>query len=166
MAKVDWITWKTDTKEIVDPKKVKEKFQECFTNYNTYMNPVVYEQIKYEVNNGGLKADALSIMGVSPAHEMAVDILNKIDEIKKTANNLSESMEESIKEQKQTEKKQLIEAIENKIAKEKAIIENVEFNEKVANNIIAAGVKPEDVINIINDRIKKLTERLERAKSL
>ena len=30
MSKVDWITWKTDPKEILSVEKVEEKLFECF----------------------------------------------------------------------------------------------------------------------------------------
>ena len=48
MSKVDWITWKTDSKEIINPEKLTDKINDIYTDFNSYMNPVIYENIKYE----------------------------------------------------------------------------------------------------------------------
>ena len=86
MSKVDWITWKTDPKEIINPEQVDKEILEYYQNYNSYMNPMIYEQLKNEVSKGGLNKDAFNVSGISPANEMAVDILNTIDDIKTTMN--------------------------------------------------------------------------------
>lgn len=166
MSKVDWINWKTDPEEIINPNKIEEKVTELFKNYNTYMNPVVYEQIKYEVNKGGLSKDAFNINGDSPANEIAMDILNKIDDIKKVMTVLEKETISLAKEQKQIEKDQLISEIKKKMKREENVKENIQKNEELKNHIIAMGERPEDVIYIINDRIEKLQERLELAESL
>ena len=166
MAKVDWINWKTDTKEIICPGKLEDKINETFLNYNTYMNPVIYEEIKYETNRGGLSKDALNVMGDSPANDIATDILNKIDEIKQVMNELKKDVVNTAEEQKQIEKDQLIFEIEKKLKREEKVKENAINSEDFKSQILEMGEKPEAIISIVNDRIEKLKERLEIAKSL
>lgn len=166
MSKVDWINWKTDSKEIINPKEVSDKIMDCFKNYNTYMNPVVYEQIKYEINKGGLSKEAYNMMGTSPTNEIAIDIINKIDEIKQVMLNLEDEVASLAEEQKKIEKEQLIFEIKKKLSKEEKVLENVIKNEEIKNHIIEMGEQPEDIIHIIKDRINKLNERLQIAEAL
>ena len=156
MSKVDWITWKTDPNEIINPDKIDEEISDYFHNYDSYMNTMIYEQLRSEMNRGGLTKDAFNVSGISPAHEMTVEIINAIDEIKQTMKNLQDNVREVTTNQKEVEKKQLIKEIEEKIESRKGIQEQM----------TKMGDNPEDIIYIINDRIKKLTERLEIAKSL
>lgn len=166
MSKVDWINWKTDPKEIISPDKIDEKITELFKNYNTYMNPVVYEQIKYEANKGGLTKEALNIMGESPSNKMAIEILERIDEIKQIMIVLKQEIIDLAEEQKQTEKSQLISEIKKKIRKEEKLKKNIQTSEELKNHIVSMGEKPDEIIYIINDRIEKLKERLDLAESL
>ena len=106
MSKVDWITWKTDSKEIINPEKLTDKINDIYTDFNSYMNPVIYENIKYETINGGLDKSSINIMGATPANEMAINILNNIDEIKSTLENIKLQVENSSSEQKKIEKNQ------------------------------------------------------------
>ena len=107
------------------------------------MNPVIYENIKYETINGGLDKSSINIMGATPANEMAINILNNIDEIKSTIENIKLQVENSSSEQKKIEKNQLITAIEDKIVEEKKLSKET-----------------------TNRRIKSLEARLELAKTL
>ena len=166
MAKVDWITWKTDPNEVINPEKIEEEMSEYFQNYDSYITPMVYEQLKNEVNRGGLTKDAFNVSGISPANEMAVEILNTLDEIKQTMKSLQENIKDITTEQKKTEKAQLIAAIEDKIKKERVFLKNIEARKEVKSNIEKIGSNPDDIIYIINDRIRKLTERLQQAQSL
>ena len=143
MSKVDWITWKTDSKEIINPDKLTDKINDIYTDFNSYMNPVIYENIKYETINGRLNKSSINIMGATPANEMAINILNNIDEIKSTLENIKLQVENSSSEQKKIEKNQLITAIEDKIAEEKKLSKET-----------------------TNRRIKSLEARLELAKTL
>lgn len=143
MSKVDWITWKTDSNEIINPDKLTDKINDLYTDFNSYMNPVIYENIKYETINGGLDKASINIMGVTPANEMAINILNNIDDIKSTLENIKLQVENSSSEQKEIEKNQLINAIEEKIEEEKASSKET-----------------------TNRRIKSLEARLELAKTL
>lgn len=147
MSKVDWINWKTNPHEIINPDQIMEEIDQKYESYNTYMNPVIYEGIKYEVSMGGLDKSSLNILGSSPTNELAINILDNINEIKNIIGNLKNQLEIDALEQKQIEKKQLIEAIESKIEKEEV---------KKKNNS-----NPE-----IEEHIKELKERLNLANSI
>ena len=166
MSKVDWITWKTDPKEIINPEEVDKEILEYYQNYNSVMNPMIYEQLKNEISKGGLNKDAFNVSGISPANEMAVDIINTIDDIATTMDNLRESILDITSTQKEIEKKQLIAAIKDKIKKEEVFLKNIEERAEIKNNIRAMGENPDDIIYIIKDRLKKLNERLDMAESL
>ena len=92
MPKVDWITWKTDPKEIINPDQIEEDINDCFSQYDSYMNSMVYEQLRSEMSKGGLAKDAFNVSGISPANEMSNDIVNAIEEIKQTINTLKEDV--------------------------------------------------------------------------
>ncbi len=166
MSKVDWITWKTDPKEIINPDKIEEEIDEYFGNYDSYMNSMVYEQLKTEMSNGGLAKDAFNVSGISPSNEMAEEIVNLIDEIKDTMQKVKNNVREITTKQKEIEKRQLIDAIEEKIKKEKIYLDSIENRKGLKDTISKIGSNPDDILSIINDRIRKLTERLEAAKSL
>ena len=166
MAKVDWITWKTSPEEIINPDIIENNIHDVFQNYNTYMNPVVYEQIKHEINTGILGKDKMIFMSDTPLNEMALEILSKIDEIKSTVDNLVTNVKKSTTEQKQIEKQQLIKEIEMKIKNEEETLNSVMINDNMKSKIIDMGGNPNDVVYIIEDRINKLKERLEAARAL
>lgn len=153
MSKVDWITWKTDPNEVINPEKIEEKINENYQNYDSYMNKMVYEQIQNEISNGGLSKDAFQITGISPANELANEIIKTIDEIKTTMNKLKNNINDVSTKQKEIEKQQLIDAIEEKIEKEKEFLSKMDE-------------KDEDIKTAVNDRIEKLQARLESAKAL
>lgn len=166
MAKVDWITWKTSSKEIINPNIIVENIQNSYSEYNEYMNPLVYDQIKNELDNGILAKDKLSITGNTPLNKIACDIINKIEEIKFVVENLQKSAKASSEQQKQTEKQQLIAEISKKMENEQSTLNQVISNEEMQMHIRNSGGIPEEVIYILEDRINKLKERLEIAKSL
>lgn len=166
MAKVDWITWKTDPNEIINPDKIEEEMNEYFKNYDSYMNSMIDEQLKDEMSKGGLTKDAFNVSGISPANEMASDIVRKIEEIKETMKSLQDNIREAATTQKEIEKQQLITAIEDKLNKERVFLKTIESRTGIKSRIEELGENPDDIIYIINDRIKKLTERLDIAKSL
>ena len=78
MNKLDWITWKTEENELINVKEVISNLVLKFQDYNSYMNPVVYESIKYELSNGGLRKECFVIDGRSPATEVANKIISDI----------------------------------------------------------------------------------------
>lgn len=168
MAKVDWITWKTDPSEIIKPNTVIEEINDIFENYNCYMNSVVYEGLNHEVISGGLDRDSLNIVGISPAYESAVKIKNNIDNIKTIMEDLKREINNCTSEQKQIEKNQLIEEINKKINEENKILENTNIlKEKIinSNNIIDIN-QVENIIETTQDKIRKLEKKLELAKEL
>ena len=166
MSKVDWITWKTDPKEIINPDKIEEEINEYYQTYDSYMNTMVYEQIKNEMNQGGLSPDAFNVSGISPANEMATEIVRLVDEIDDTMTKLKANIRDVATKQKEIEKKQLIKAIEEKIKSEEVILKNLETRKGMKEHIAKMGNNPDDIIYIINDRLKKLNERLEIARDL
>lgn len=160
MSKVDWITWKTDPSEIIDPKKVDEKIEELFQNYYNYMKPSVYDEIKKEIVEGGLSDDAYLISNCSPLNNAALGILDKINEIEETVDRLKSSISSIVLEQKEIEKNQLISAIKDKIKSEEELKKHIESNENIQNNIVLFGNNPEEIISIINDRLNRLNQKL------
>lgn len=160
MSKVDWITWKTDPSEIIDPKKVDERIEELFQNYYNYMKPSVYDEIKKEIVDGGLSDDAYLISNCSPLNNAALGILDKMNEIEETVDKLKSSISRVVLEQKETEKVQLINAIKDKIKSEEELKRYIESSENIQNNIALFGNNPEEIITIINDRIHRLNQKL------
>jgi len=153
MSKVDWITWKTDTNEIINPEKIEEKINENYQNYDSYMNSMIYEQLQNEINGGGLSKDAFQITGISPANELANNIIKSIDEIKTTMDKLRSNVKDVTTKQKELEKDQLIDAIAEKIEKEKEYLNKIDSTD-------------EDLKSATKYKIEKLEDRLEKAKAL
>ena len=168
MPKVDWITWKTDSKEIINSNIVIEQISEKIQDYNVYTHSVIYEELRHELEKGGLRKEVLSLNGSSPANEKALKILDNLDDIKNLTERMKEKIKESLEEQKQIEKEQLIQAIESKIEEENKIKENtVLLNERLqSQNQYLKKEEVEDIIENTNDRIHQLEKRLEIAKSL
>ena len=67
MAKVDWITWNTDSADIINPDKVVEKILEIYQDFNSYIQSNIYEIVKKETAN---------VYGIYSDHNMAVATLN------------------------------------------------------------------------------------------
>lgn len=163
MSKVDWITWKTNPDEIINPTKIEDEINEYYHNYESYMNSMIYDQINTEIQRGGLSKEAFNVSGISPSNEMANEIINAIEEIKQTMKELQVSVRDVTTKQKEIEKRQLIDAIEDKIAKEQSLLSNLESKKDDQSQTTKAS---EDMTYIINDRIKKLNDRLAIAKTL
>lgn len=167
MAKVDWITWKTNTDEIINIEKVNNLLDKDIADLNNIIDNV-YDNIKSEVDKGGLNSDSLSLNGESPSNVMANNILNNITEIRTIINNLSNKMSNQVLEQKKIEKEQLVTTIEEKIKEQERILENTEL----LRNRISAGsdvVNMNDVNNVISstkEKLEMLYDRLEKAKAI
>ena len=166
MSKVDWITWKTNPSEIINPQEIVDKIDKLYENYNTYMNPIVYENLKMEILNGGLSQDSFSINGRSPSNEIAIDILKRIENIKKMSEYLRNSIMNFSLEQKNIEKQQLLKAIHEKIQNEKAIIQRIQSNQYIQDDISYVNTNNQDMIEITTDRIQKLEQKMEYVQSL
>ncbi len=168
MSKVDWITWKTNKEEIINPDKIMEDMNNQIQEYNDYMNQNVYERISQEIQMGGLDNVSLNLMGASPANESAIHIMNHIDEIKSIIDNIKTDVYNTTEEQKQIEKEQLQEAIKDKIAEEEQILKNtVQLKERLTTeNTFITIQEVDDIIASTNTKIQKLKERLEIASSI
>ena len=168
MAKVDWITWKTDTNEIINPSISLDKINDIYNDYDSYMNSIVYEGIKHEIIKGGLDSDSLNIVGVSPANDSANNIINSIENVKNMMNTLKNEIYLDCLRQKSIEKQQLMIAIEDKIKEEKNILRNTNIlRDKILNSNSVLNIEEVDsIIEITNERIRRLEERLENARSL
>ena len=168
MAKVDWITWKTESKDIIDSEKILEEINNKIAKYNTYTDLIINEGLQYEIGQGGLTEDALILNGVSPAHEKALEIMNNLEEIQNLIHSLNNKIKTSVEDQRQIEKQQLIEAIQTKIEEEEKVKNNtVSFNNKLqTKNPIIDKTAVEDIIETTNQRINQLKEKLEIVKAM
>lgn len=168
MAKVDWITWKTDTSEIINPEKLSEKLNELFSNCESSINSITYDQIRHEINRGGLDSDSLNIAGESPAKELSISITNSIETLEASINRFKKQIINNASEQKEIEKQQLIQAIEEKIEEEKKKLENTAIlKEKISKASSLVNIfQINNIIDNTNERINRLEERLEKAKAL
>ena len=165
MAKVDWITWKTNTDEIIDPNKIEQAISSKFNDYNRFMNTIIYEQIKSDSKNGGLDKESIVINDSSTAHEQVNKILNRIENVKTKYNMLINSIKNNANEQKEIEKNQLIEILENKIKEEKVNLEMIN-NNLVIHDELLCKMSKEECITEIKRRITELEERLNKVKEL
>ncbi len=156
MSKVEWITWKTDPKEIINPTEIEETIQSNFQEYTHYMNPVIYEPLKQEIKTGGLSKDAFNVGGYSPSNDIAIDIINKIEEIKISYTLLLKKIREEAINQKEIEKRQLISAITEQIKRDQDNIRILSNNRQ----------KNENEILILKNRIKRLEEKKQITYSL
>ncbi len=168
MPKVDWITWKTNIKEIINPQEVLDNLTKKTQEYYSYTNSVIYETINHEMEHGGLTKETLNINGKNLAYEKANVIMNHLEEIKANIEELKKNILDASEEQKQIEKKQLIQAIETKIEEEEKIKQNIiSLNNRiqVENELVKKG-DVEDLIKISEERITQLQEKLELVKAL
>ena len=168
MAKVDWISWKTEKEEIINPEKIHEELTTICSELKNNLDKVVKNKLVEEMTNGGLSEKALFLNGSSPAYESTMKVINIIEEIQSEMYRLINNIKTDTSNQKETEKKQLIDAIEKKIQEEEKILENtILLKNKISNN--HSGITIDEVSEIennINIRINKLKEKLENAKSL
>lgn len=167
MAKVDWITWKTNNNEIINPDLLLDKVSDKVTNNNIIIDRVK-EIVKSEIYRGGLDTASLNIMGVSPANEKANRIIENLNEVQLILDRLKQNIYNSAKEQKKTEKEELIETIQNKLIEEEKILNNkISIREKLDSiNTLISNNELDSIIQTSNDRINKLKEKLDLAKSL
>lgn len=167
MSKVDWITWKTDSKELLDSETINRNVNNKISEINSITNNI-YENIKSEIDKGGLTDESLSIDGTSPHNTVANRIIKKIDDIKTISEQLKEQINSQVLEQKNSEKEQLIKAIEEKISEQEKILENsISLKNKITASNTTVGIKEvEEIINSTNNRLSMLRGRLEQAKEI
>ena len=167
MAKVDWITWKTNSNEIINPSKVEGNVNEPLIELSNNMS-TIYDVLKAELEIGGLNKNSFQISGIAPAYEKTNQIIIILENLKDTIENLKEAIKTKTQEQKEIEKKQLINAIEEKIKEEqKKIDTTTNLKNRVPNNNELIDAKQlDDIIEIATERIHILTEKLEIVKTL
>lgn len=164
MIRLDWITWKTEESELINPNEIIETLKDKFQSYNSYMNPVVNENIKYEVDNGGLNKEAFKIDDRSPATAVANKIMSDIQEVKDMTETLIENVRIEAEEQRKRELNQLILKIEEKIEKDKRLIENSKDVQQkyLQQDLTDTSNSIQTIIDITQNRINYLTMKLER----
>ena len=163
MKRLEWITWKTEESELINPDELVEKLKERFQDYNSYMNPVVNENLKYEVANGGLNKDAFKIDDRSPANEVANKIMSDIEEVQEMTKALIESVRLEALEQRKKEEKQLILKIEEKIEKDKRLIENSKEAQLkyIQSSLVETSESIQTIIDLTQKRINLLIKKIE-----
>jgi len=168
MAKVDWITWKTDTSEIINPEKISEKLNELCSNCENYINNIAYDEIRTEINHGGLDSDSLNIAGVSLAKEQSISIINSIDTLKSSINIFKQNVLNKALNQKEIEKQKLKQEIQDKIEEENKKLENtIILKEKISKGTGLINIfQVNNIIDNTKERINILEERLEKANEL
>lgn len=168
MSKVDWITWNTNPEEILNPDKVLTEIELLFRDYNMYMNAVVYESINHEMKFGGLDENSLTIQGINPAHNKANEIVTKINNIKEEMEQLKSIIRRDLVYQKIIEKQQLIDCLEDKMEEEEKKLENTLLVKEKINpkNSYISLEEVEDIIELTRERIRRIKEKLERAKEI
>ena len=168
MSKVDWITWNTDPKEILNPNEIVEKITMGYQDYNNFVTSRITENLKKEMETGGLNRISLNVYGNSPAYEKTTNILNHMNEITILFDSFKKRLKTSLDEQKEIEKSQLIQSIEEKIAEEKKKLDNTELlkNRVSTSNQSISLEQVEEIIQGCRDRIERLQEKLEVAKEL
>ena len=88
MAKVDWITWKTEPKELINLEKVEASLINKLLELNNITNGIS-DTIKVEIEKGGLSKESLTLKNESPNNVMANKILKELDNIRTMSDKLS-----------------------------------------------------------------------------
>lgn len=168
MAKVDWITWKTEPNDIINPDKIFEEISNKVSEYNTYTKTVIYDSLQQEIKKGGLSADSLVLNGTSLANEKALTIIDNLQEIQCLIQSLKTKIKTTTEDQKQVEKQQLIEALQAKIEEEEKVKNNtVSLNEKLqSENTVVKKDTVENIIENTDQKINQLKEKLETIKAM
>ena len=167
MAKVDWITWKTEPKELINLEKVEASLINKLLELNNITNGIS-DTIKVEIEKGGLSKESLTLKNESPNNVMANKILKELDNIRTMSDKLSNKIRNQVASQKELEKEQLITVIEEKIDEQEKILQNtMSLRDRIStsNNV----VNIDDVNSIItatNEKITMLKERLNKAKAI
>lgn len=168
MSKVDWITWRTNPKEIINPEVINENLANYTTNFKNLINNNIYENIKLEIDKGGLNDKSLNLNGISPSSVGTNNVINKINSLINNIDILKEKIVLEAEEQKQLEKEELIDAITKKIEEQKKILENTNNlkNKLTTSNDVISLEEVNKTIEITEERISLLNEKLEKAKMI
>ena len=168
MAKVDWITWKTNKEDIINPEKEINSITNITNDYFNKFDTIIKNELDIEKKKGGLSTEAMSINNDSPVYEKTLIIEDKINELLVFINKFNSILEKNIMNQKEIEKKQLIQSINDKMEEEeKKLNSSYKLKEKINNKNTLIQVNDVDnIINITNDRIKKLKDKLSDAERI
>lgn len=168
MAKVDWINWKTNPNEIINPEQIQEEINNRIKEYEKTMYLGVYETLKNEMALGGLNKTSFNIFGSSPANDKANEIVKKIEKIEQTMDSLKKKVYEEAVKQRQIEKEQLISCLEEKILEEEKVLDMMmKLSEKVDNNQTL--IDYDEIERVTRDSVEKishLNDRLKIAKEI
>ncbi len=163
MARVDWINWKTNPGDIINPEQIKKELENRFQEYEKSMQLGIYDTIKEEMASGGLNKTSLNIFGSSPAHDKANEILKKIDDIKQKMESVKKQIYQEAIKQREIEKQQLISCLEEKIVSEEKVLDMMmKLSEKAENNQTLLDY--DEIENIMKDTVEKITNLNERLK--
>ena len=168
MARVDWITWKTNKKDIINPEEEISYITNITNKYLYKFDSIIKNELDIELKKGGLSNESMSFNDTSPAYEKALIIEDKINDLSIIINKFNSILEKNITSQKEIEKKQLIEAINEKIEEaEKKLNNSYQLKEKITNkNTLIQAKDVDNIINLTKDRIKKLKEKLQDAEHI
>lgn len=168
MARVDWINWKTDPKDIINPEHIQEEIDNRFQEYKKDIYLGIYETLKEEMTSGGLDLLSFNIFGSHPANDKANEIIYKIDNINKKMEIIKKQVYQESLKQKQIEKTQLVSCLEEKILEEEKVLDTmIKLGERAYNNETI--IDFDEIESITKDTIEKisyLNERLEIAKNI
>ena len=168
MARVDWINWKTNPSEIINPENIQEELNNKFQEYEKNMYLGIYETLKEEMSDGGLNKTSLNILGSHPAYDKSYEIIRKIDDIKKTIDFIKKQIYVESTKQKELEKQQLISCIEERIIQEEKVLDMmIKLGERAENKETLVDL--DEIENITKDTVEKisyLNDRLKLAKEL
>lgn len=165
---LDWITWKTNVEELINPQDIIEKIEEEYINYNVHMNPLIYEEIKYEVLNGGLDNKSFILSDATPIHSLSIETLNKIDSIRDKFEDLKNRIALKLNNIRSSEKEKLLLEINNKLKKEQSLVNNsnTAIEKYKSMNQLEMVESLNNIINVSNKKIKELTEKKEIVEKL
>lgn len=165
---LDWITWKTNVEELINPQDIIEEIEEEYINYNVHMNPLIYEEIKYEVLNGGLDNKSFILSDATPIHSLSIETLNKIDSIRDKFEDLKNRIALKLNNIRSLEKEKLLLEINNKLKKEQSLVNNsnTAIEKYKSMNQLEMVESLNNIINISNKKIKELTEKKEIVEKL
>lgn len=169
MAKVDWITWKTNIKEIINPEQELEEINNNIHKLNNIINQNIYVNVNREKLDGGLNEKSLNLNGISPSSIKTDKILKKLEVVLDDLLKLQNNVKKQALEQKEIEKEQLTNCIKEKIEEQEKVLENTENikAQATSQNADAVSIKElDDILEVTRERIRILKEKLNTLQSL
>ena len=169
MAKVDWITWKTNIKEIINPEQELEEINNNIHKLNNIINQDIYVNVNREKLDGGLNEKSLNLNGISPSSIKTDKILKKLEVVLDDLLKLQNKVKKQAFEQKEIEKEQLTNCIKEKIEEQEKVLENTENikAQVTSQNTDAVSIKElDDILEVTRERIRILKEKLNTLQNL